>query len=157
MNARWACAAFASIGLLTGLLTGMTSSSVVTAVLGLVFALLGGSIVAFVQKLTVAQQDIAVKCLLFLSLFCTLGVFCGIVITEHQLLSPTNQPLLRTNKEKESNPKTFDERKYLKEFLMDPAVNIDSKRRDGSMSADDAAKELFQLIQKIQQSQGKRE
>ncbi len=146
MKVKWACAAFSALGLLTGLLTGMTASSVVIPVLGLIFALLGGSIAAFVQKLTVTQLNLAMKCILFLSLFCMVGVLAGIVITEHQLLSP-----IKPTPDNEVNPtKTLEGRKYLKENLIGPAASIDAKRRDKNESYEIAYKELLALVYKME-------
>src|SRR5262249_5855951 len=93
-------------------------------------------------------QELALKCVLFLSLFATVGVLAGIVITEHQLLSPAKRA---ASKEKDHN--ALEDRKYLKEFLVDPAASIDAKRRDGTLTLDEAYKELLALVRKMEQQQ----
>jgi hypothetical protein len=142
VSARWAGAAFASLGLLTGLLTGLTASSVVVPVLGLIFALLGGSMVVFMEKLTVRQQTVSMKGMFFLAFFCIVGVLGGILISEYRVLTPRKDETLL--KAETANSDGFN--KYLKSHVVSQVEEIDDKRRNKVISIDDAYKQVLTLI-----------
>ena len=78
--------AFSALGLLLGLLAGLTSAPVTVALIGALFAFVGGSAATYFGKLTAENLRLATLALLCLSLAMTLGVFGGIVIRINRLL-----------------------------------------------------------------------
>ena len=131
MSSYWAGLSFSSLGLLTGLLTGMSASAVVTTVLGSIFGLLGGSFVAFIQKLSLKQQELAAKSLFALSLSCMVGVVGGVLLSEYHILSP-----------KGTNASEVGEPKYLKALEIKTIDSIDNRRRQGEFTSEEAYSEL---------------
>lgn len=69
----WIVIGFAALGFLIGNLVGLTAHSVVTSVLTLIFAFTGGSIIAFLGKLTLDDRRVAGQAICCLSLCCVLG------------------------------------------------------------------------------------
>jgi hypothetical protein len=84
----WLIVAFAALGLLIGNLVGLTAQSVVSSLLGLLFAFVGGSVLVFLEKLTPEIRKLAGQSILALSVSCLIGTYVGIVVSEWQLLSP---------------------------------------------------------------------
>jgi hypothetical protein len=147
MSNRWLYLAFAAVGLVAGVLSGLSASSVVSALLGLVFAFFGGSVITVLHKLTAAQQQVAAKCLFCLCLLCLAGVLGGIAISEWQLLSPSG---IRHGGER----KTVEQRKYLKETLATDAATIDNDLRQGNINGAEAYKRLREAIRKAETDWG---
>lgn len=108
----WLAFAFAMLGLLIGTLVGLTSESVVQTLLGLLFALMGGSVIALLGKLSPEDRKTASQAIASLSIACLIGIYSGIVVTQYRLLSPkidSNKPAVTTDSNK-------------------PAVTTDSKK-----------------------------
>jgi hypothetical protein len=84
----WLTLGFAGMGLLIGNLVGLTSEKVVTPVIGLLFSFIGASILTVLHKLTHADRMAAGKAILALSVSCLVGVYGGVLVSEHHLLTP---------------------------------------------------------------------
>jgi hypothetical protein len=82
-------AGFGTFGFVVGLLTGLTQSEIVQPLIAALFALIGGSLVAFIHKLNSLQQRRAGIALTLVAIGLTVGVLSGIVIREHRLLGGT--------------------------------------------------------------------
>jgi hypothetical protein len=79
---------FFTLGLLVGALTGMTAESVVSQVIGLAFALIGGSILITLKKLSQEERRIAGGLLTALCLGTLIGTTSGILAVQYRWLSP---------------------------------------------------------------------
>jgi hypothetical protein len=147
--------AFASLGFLVGLVTGLTSSSVAASLLGLVFALLGGSTIAFFDKLEGKKLDFALQAILAMSIACVIGLGQGIAACEWQLLSPpgsrptadtraTSPPGSRPTTEEQD---TIAGRKYLRSHLIPAANAIDMEKQNGEITVEKAYEKLYAVVQ----------
>jgi hypothetical protein len=85
----WLCVGSASIGLLVGTLVGMSSDHLAKVALGLIFGLLGSSVIAFLQKVRLEDRALAGGMLLAISCGSLAGLYSGIFVSEYQLLTPT--------------------------------------------------------------------
>lgn len=72
-------------GLLIGSMVGLSISPVVGAVLGLLFAFLGGSIIMLIKDKDAGQLAFIGKCISVLSVFIMLGVVAGVNVREGNL------------------------------------------------------------------------
>ena len=90
----WIRLAFFSLGLLVGHLAGFSATSVVTQLIGLFFALAGGSVIAFLRKLSAEDRKVASQALFAVTLGCLVGLYVSIVMVQWQLLSPSGGQLV---------------------------------------------------------------
>lgn len=125
--------AFLALGFLIGNLVGMTSASVVSALIPLLFAFGGGSAIAFLEKLNVDAQKRAAVAVMCLSLACLLGVYTGIFTTEYHLLSP-----------RKAVPGTVSrlDNTYLKSLVISDANIIDQQLAKGRITLEEAYMQL---------------
>jgi len=114
----------------------MSAQSLSQTVLAAIFALFGGSLLAFFEKLSVNGQTKASVGLLAISLGALVGVYSGVYINEHQLLTPLP---LRTKSEPT---------KYLRENVLTDINAIDSKYRTGILTAKEAYEQLHAALEK---------
>lgn len=151
----WLILGFTSLGLLVGTLIGLTSESVVTSVIGLLFALLGGSLLALLKQLSTDDRRTAGQALAALSLACLLGTYSGIVISEHQLLTPAEVRRARLglvpNKyASESGAParpTIEQNKYVRKGVAPEIQFIDTQYRRQRLTAEHAYDQLYQVLQ----------
>jgi hypothetical protein len=87
----WLALGFGAMGLLVGSLVGLTAEAVVMPLIGLLFAFIGTSILAMLHKLSADDRKAAGMAILALSIFCLVGVYSGILATEHQILTPISK------------------------------------------------------------------
>ncbi len=124
--------AFGLLGLLVGNLIGLTAQSVVTAVVPVLFAFGGGSILAFMKELPLEFRKEAVQAIAALSLMCLVGVYTGIIVCEHRILSPSG---VRYGVGAEKNeterqvalPSVVSDNKYLRENLLSEVKAIEQQ------------------------------
>ena len=74
-----------------------------------------------------------------LALACLLGVYSGILISEHQLLSPPEQ--------KVASRSSIESRKYIRENLYPLAQTIDQHKANGQITLEEAYEQLYELIE----------
>jgi len=86
MGASWIGAGFAAFGLLVGVVCGLSEAKLTTTLLGLLFALIGGSLGALLGKLNAEARKVTGIALLTFSVFTVTGVIGGITIRVNQLL-----------------------------------------------------------------------
>lgn len=88
---------FFTLGLLVGALTGMTAESVVSQVIGLLFTVIGGSILVTLKKLSVDERRTAGGLLTALCLGTLIGATSGILAVQYRWLSPKVVSTSKTN------------------------------------------------------------
>jgi hypothetical protein len=79
-------AGFAALGLLVGSIAGLSSAQLTTTLLGLLFALIGGSIIAFIEKLDNDSRRAAGLSLLAFAPTAMLGLYLGIFVRVNDFL-----------------------------------------------------------------------
>lgn len=163
----WIVLGFLALGFLIGNIVGMTAQSVVTSLLGLLFAFAGGSVLSLMHKLDVADRKAAGQAILSLSLSCLLGLYIGIVVSERRLLSPAvsataiqaqamqrNNAATPTSQPAEPKPQVQNKEslipsaanKYLLSLPVSDIDQIDELREAGKISPDEAYKRLHDLV-----------
>jgi len=131
--------AFAALGFLIGNLVGLTSESVVSALMPLLFAFGGGTAVGFMPKLDPTAQRAASIAITALSLSCLLGTYVGIAVTEHQVLTPEPRRQARATA-------SVADLKYVRSFIVTQADQIDQRRANGELTAQQAYEALYKLV-----------
>lgn len=131
--------AFTTLGFLIGNLMGLSAESTLSTVLPLLFAFGGGSAVAFLHKLEQCERRNASIAITALSLSCLIGVYSGIYITEHQIISPSEV--------KQARLSSIESRKYLRSININSVEQIDTKLKTGGLSTKQAYEDLYNLIQ----------
>lgn len=130
---------FGTLGFLIGNLAGLTAESTVSALLSLLFAFAGGSAIGLLHKLDANAQKSAGLMVASLSIMCLTGVYSGIIVTEHQLLTPVERRQYRVDD-------SIEESKYLRSYLINEAAQIDQLRATNQISVEQAYESLYQLL-----------
>ncbi len=152
----WLILGFCALGFLIGNLTGMTSESVVTPLVGLLFAFVGTSILAVLHKLNIDDRRLAGKAVLALASCCLIGVYVGIIVTENRWLSPKarrNTPAISTstvpspgNQEPSERGKDVSANtKYLADRPLSPPDEIDFQLFHGNLTLHEAYLQMYNL------------
>jgi hypothetical protein len=131
----WMVLGFGALGFLIGNIVGLSATSVVTQLISFLFALVGGSLLAFLHKLNEKDRRLAGAALLSLSLAAVAGMYLGVLVTEYRLLSPTQ------NIKAAVEGRSF----YVRSAAMDAATAIDFKKGSGQLSAEEAYSRIFRL------------
>jgi hypothetical protein len=84
----WMHLGFFTMGLFVGNLVGLSATSLVSQLIGLFFALAGGSVIAFLKGLEKAEQKIAGQALFCASAGALLGVYLSVLAIQFRLLTP---------------------------------------------------------------------
>jgi len=82
----WIGVGFAAFGFLVGTTAGLSSAELTVTLLGLLFALIGGSVGALLGKLDAEGRKLAGVALLAFSLTATFGLYSGIYVRINDLL-----------------------------------------------------------------------
>jgi zinc transporter ZupT len=90
--------AFLAMGMLIGTLLAFSAQSLSKSVIAAMFAFFGGSLLAFLQKLSIIDQIKASGGLGAIALGTILGVYSGLYVNEHQLLTPQEQRVSNSNR-----------------------------------------------------------
>jgi ABC-type enterochelin transport system permease subunit len=135
--------AFGCLGLLVGTLLAFSAQSLVQAVVAAIFAFFGGSVLAVIGNKTRAEQQAVALGTLGISLGALVGVYSGIYVNEHELLSPPGQ---KTSKASSAATQEQIVRKYLRESVLPPAAEIDQKRRNRVLTNEQAYEQLYKLL-----------
>jgi hypothetical protein len=115
----------------------------VQAVVAAVFAFFGGSAVAVLGNKTRAEQQAVALGTLGLSFGAMVGVYSGILVNEHQLLTPSSH---RVSKAPAATSAELTPAKYLRENSLRLAAEIDQKRRTGALTAEQAYDQMYKLL-----------
>jgi hypothetical protein len=78
--------AFLMLGFLVGNITGLSGSPIALALVPAIFALAGGSVLAFLTSISEGDRKVASRAILLFSAGCLGGIYLGIIVTTHQLL-----------------------------------------------------------------------
>jgi hypothetical protein len=128
--------AFCTLGFLIGTLTAFTADSVVSSLIPLFFAFAGGSAIAFGKNLEKHTRDLAALAILGLSVGCVIGVYSGVYVFEHKLLTPQEMRVAR------------DDSAYLRNLSMSQIDLIDQQKRSGILTTEQAYTELTKVIRR---------
>jgi hypothetical protein len=88
----WTAIGFAAFGLLVGITAGLSSAQLTTTLLGLLFALIGGSIGVLLGKLNAEDRKFAGAAMATFSLCAIVGLFSGIYVRINDLLNRSAHP-----------------------------------------------------------------
>jgi hypothetical protein len=151
-SSLWFVLGFGALGLLIGNLVGLTSESAVTPVMGLLFAFAGSSILALLGKISQEDRQLAGKAIFMLCACCLIGIFLGIVVDEHKLLTPGEfrEARIQAALKAESSPNSHASEasassKYLRSDFIRRANAIDAHKANGDISVDQAYDQMFHL------------
>lgn len=86
MALLWIALGFAAFGTLVGTTAGLSTAQLTTSLLGLLFALIGGSIGVLLGKLGAEDRKFAGVAMTAFSVCATLGLFTGIYVRINDLL-----------------------------------------------------------------------
>jgi hypothetical protein len=144
-------AAFLALGFLIGNLTALSGSPIVTALVPAIFALAGGSVLAFLSKLSEVDRPIASRAILAFSLACLAGTYLGIIVTSHQLLGqppspPVSSTITPSQKADMTGPKY-----YLRDTDISDVDSIDQRVRSGTLNKQDAYDRLRSIVKSSSQ------
>jgi len=132
--------AFAVLGILIGTLLAFSAQSLAQAVVAALFAFFGGSVVPLVSLKDRSSLSAIAVATLGLSAGALFGVYSGVYVNEHRLLSPIY---------KSAGPVTAGvSQKYLRENLLQAANDIDIKRRTNVLTLEEAYNELAKVCTK---------
>lgn len=142
-SAAYLALAFLALGVLIGTLVAMSAQSLAQTVVAALFALFGGSLLVMLEKLGVRNQVKAALAILAISVGTLSGLYVGLYVNEHQLLTP--QTLRAATGDGLAQTRLAN--KYLRENVIAEADAIDSKYRNG-MPAKEAYEQLRALLEK---------
>jgi demethoxyubiquinone hydroxylase (CLK1/Coq7/Cat5 family) len=127
--------AFAALGFLVGNLTGLSASPIANALVPALFALVGGSFIAFLSSVPEKDRGVAAWAIMSFSVSCLAGAYLGILVNANQVLGPhVSEGYLR----------------HLSRNVSEIDV-IDQRKRAGELNAEQAYEELRSLVRKERQ------
>jgi hypothetical protein len=133
----WLIAGFAALGFLIGSLLGLSATPVVQSTISLLFALLGGSIVVLLHRLSDRERQVAGQLIASLAVTTLLGTIAGIVVAERRWLSPAGTVKVGENK-------------YLRSTDASEVNAIDLKYDSKAITADEAYQQLRALVAQME-------
>jgi hypothetical protein len=152
----WLVLAFSALGLLIGNLVGLSTTPIVASLLGLLFAFAGGSVIAFLHKLTPPDRTAAGQALLALSVGSLIGLYAGIAVSEYRLLSPAHRRVAAppnagtgTTRAERAPDALFGSSGYVRNEIARKADEIDARYQNGELTAEAAFRELYRFIKAV--------
>jgi hypothetical protein len=142
----WLAMSFVALGFLIGNLIGLTAASVVASVLGLLFAFLGGSVIALLRRLSADDRRAAGQALCGLSTGCLAGLYVGILVSERQLLSAGQHRLSAARNTDSTRSPAVVELKYLRSDIVKRIDAIDLQYTTQSLSCPEAYSQLLRAV-----------
>jgi hypothetical protein len=139
-------AAFLALGFLVGNLTALSASPIVTALVPAIFAMVGGSILAFLSKLSEVDRPIAARAIMAFSLACLAGTYLGIIVTSHQLLGPSPSPAAASGVKSSEKTAATGPQYYLRQTDTSEIDSIDQRVRAGTLNKQDAYDRLRNIL-----------
>ena len=131
-----------SLGILIGTLLAMSAQSLAKSVIAALFALFGGSLLTFLQKVPIQDQFKASVGILAISVGTMIGIYSGLYVNEYRLLSPPAlRPRVASNSKVELAP-LEPKYSYLRASDLDDLEAIDQKYRTQAITAKDAYEQL---------------
>ncbi len=120
--------AFGAFGLAVGILVGLTETEITKPLIAALFAVFGGSLVAFLHKLTGPQQIKASVALGVMSLTLLVGTLSGIWLRHNRMLSPADTT-----------------ESYLRNSALEDCNRVDSDYQNGEMELAEAYREMYSV------------
>ena len=135
---------FLFLGFLIGTLVAMSAQSLSNGVIAAVFALTGGSLLALLKTLSDADQLKAAAGIGGISLGAILGVYSGLYVNDHRLLSPKAQlaNVQQQAGQQVINTTSQEGGKYLRSVNLTRVNEIDQEYRTGVLQLDQAYEQL---------------
>lgn len=134
--ATLSCALF-FMGLLVGTLVALSAEALVQALIAALFALFGGSLLALLKNVSAIDQLKTSAGVLAISIGTLVGLYSGLYINQHQVLTPT---ALRA-----SRP-TDVVNTYLRANVIPEATAIETQYQNKELTAEQAYGRLHELI-----------
>lgn len=131
---NWLIFGFACFGLVVGLISGVTSAEVTVSLLGFLFAFIGGSILAFFQKIKIEDREEIGKLLTAFSVAFIFSLCIGIYIKVNKGLTVVDI-IGQTNSEKQKD--------YLRSNNVEYFNHIDNEYRNDRLSLEQAYDSLI--------------
>jgi hypothetical protein len=132
-----------ALGILIGTLLAMSAQSLAKSVIAALFALFGGSLLAFLQKVPIHDQFKASIGVFGISIGCLIGIYSGLYVNEHQLLTPVSNRASTNSKQASASDC---DPKYLRANVMSQSNSIDQQYRTNQITGDRAYQELHALV-----------
>ena len=131
---------YAALGLLVGILAGLSSSEIAAALMAAVFTFAGGAATLLLKEEHITQKRLGTILLSFAPL-CLAGLFTGIVIKENRLLTNVGrvERLAALKLVEPGEP-------YLKGVSMNKLHAINTRFRNGDLTAQAAYEELWKIV-----------
>ena len=144
--------AYFMLGLLVGQLVGLSSDSIAKPLISTLFAFGGGSILVLLGRLKQDDRAPALLALLGVSTGCLVGVYLGLYVDTHHLLSPlsttheaTHSDTQATHTGTQATGQFF----YLHDAQAASAADmIDAQYRSKHITPTQAYDELYQLVKR---------
>jgi hypothetical protein len=134
METAMIAAAFAALGFLIGNLTGLSASPIAQILVPALFALIGGSFIAFLSTVPHDDRRVAAGAIMGFSLACLVGTYVGILVNVSQVLG--------------SQSANLESYSYLRTDSMGQVEAIDARKRNGEINVEKAYDELITLLRK---------
>ncbi len=123
---------FAIFGFMIGNIAGLSTAELTITLLGLLFSIIGGSIIAFIKNIDHSMQKLAGKALFFFSLMVIIGLYIGLFVRINDLLSTPSDDI--TKKEQKAE--------YLKALEGDEIEMLKKELMQGSMTLEEVCEFL---------------
>jgi len=132
-----------TLGLLIGTLVAMSAHSLAQGVLASLFALFGGSLLGLLQKVPIHDQFKVAAGILAISVGTLIGLYSGIYVNEHQLLTPVDARIVAR---RTGSSAPLEANKYLRSTVLSKANAIDQQYRNGGFTDKQAYDELRKIL-----------
>ena len=132
---------YGALGVLVGVLAGLSSSEIAAPLMAALFTFAGGTATFLLKEDRVTRRVLGTILLSFAPL-CIAGLLGGIVIKENRLL--TN--LARAERLASASP-SGSAKPYLKSIHMKTANAVNTRYRNGEITAAAAYEELWRIVQ----------
>lgn len=127
--------AFLLLGAVIGTLAAFTATSVVASLLPLFFAFSGGTAIAFAGHVDASVLKRACIAISGLSLGCLVGLYSGVLVSQHKWLTP----------QQERAAATAAGTSYLRNYSLSEADMIDQQLRAGTLTPEQAYSKLQEI------------
>jgi hypothetical protein len=154
----WIGLGFAAFGILVGTIAGLSSAELTTTLLGLLFALIGGSIAALLGKLDMEGRRLAGIALLAFSIPALVGLYSGLYVRINDLLNARRENIetvsMSSSDANRSSPIEGDQARgaYVGQYLRSDSLDgradiINEQLQSNFLSLEEAYLKMYELTQ----------